>query len=985
MSTQLLSFDQILCALRRIRLRGVFWAAIKTFSACAWAVLALLWLFSVLAHLWPDLAWSQWFSVACAVVVLTLFCAFLVRWAWRFRDLLTVAQAVEAKKSGFADGLIATVQFSKDFSNQQPPELVTALAEQTAEKLRDCQVELHPRQIYGRAWLAMIALWGACLLIPNSIFSIHFKWLEEQAAISQSKQKGPLVADLSVHCTFPEHMQREPRLWENWVGDLKLPKGARLEVQARALEPVRAAQIQMGEQKIPLKIEDERKISGEWTLTEGGSWGFAVETLRGAQLDEGNLRKIVLEPDLPPTVTLLEPANDLELDDPTQIQIAYRAADDFGLSRIQAVLSLAGDDENPTNVPQLVELKREIESDDRIDLTQMDVQHGDRLAIFVEAFDNDSVDGPKRGTSVTRFVTIRSPRQKHHALTERLRQWEEDALTALANRVEGFDAENPNPVEPTGLRAKLVTETDGLSESMRQILLELKEDALTAEEIRLALLSHLNSFDDARMAEKSSMAQGVKEAALLHQNGLVVAQLEEMIVFLEAMNARMALEDMADLTRELQDARDNLKALIEAYRQNPNDALKAKIFRDIKRLQERMEEIRKRMAEMQQKMPEEFLNLDGLKKNDLQKGLEKSRNELNSLEKMLEEDRFEEALDALDKMSQALDELSNSLQKDMQDLHDETYPELQRALSELMDQTRDLMRQQDEVSEKTEALSKKEEEAQKELLEQELKDQFDKLVELASALRLEVEQIDPDSALGFLKVALNKTQLDVDDLWNFLSQKQPSQALEAAESALEQLQDISRYWQSGDRVSKGHATRGRDIDQEIVNELLKLLKQAHQKMKQQEQGMQELSQQQQDVADRAERLQQQLGEKQKEFGEMGQISDEPLSQAQEAMGRAKKRLQQGRAGQARPAQREASQALQGMMESLKQATKPQPADRPSRSQQNRSLAHERVQIPSADDHQSPEAFRKELLDAMKAEPVEGYREQVKHYYEKIVQ
>ena len=46
---------------------------------------------------------------------------------------------------------------------------------------------------------------------------------------------------------------------------------------------------------------------------------------------------------------------------------------------------------------------------------------------------------------------------------------------------------------------------------------------------------------------------------------------------------------------------------------------------------------------------------------------------------------------------------------------------------------------------------------------------------------------------------------------------------------------------------------------------------------------------------------------------------------------------------------------------------------------------ERVRIPGAEENEAPAEFREELLDAMKQKPPEQYREQVKRYYESLIQ
>ncbi len=86
-----------------------------------------------------------------------------------------------------------------------------------------------------------------------------------------------------------------------------------------------------------------------------------------------------------------------------------------------------------------------------------------------------------------------------------------------------------------------------------------------------------------------------------------------------------------------------------------------------------------------------------------QTALKKSQEHLSSIEDLLESGDLDKALEQLDELSNSLEAMSQQLKKDMEELHRQTNPELERALSELMDQTRDLMKAQDELRQDTHA------------------------------------------------------------------------------------------------------------------------------------------------------------------------------------------------------------------------------------------------------------------------------------------
>jgi ABC-type transporter Mla subunit MlaD len=114
-----------------------------------------------------------------------------------------------------------------------------------------------------------------------------------------------------------------------------------------------------------------------------------------------------------------------------------------------------------------------------------------------------------------------------------------------------------------------------------------------------------------------------------------------------------------------------------------------------------MEQLREKMAQLRQKLPEEFLNLEGLKGSELSETMAEGEQKLDDLEKMLEENRIDDAMKALDELSESLDAFDKLVNKDMETLNREGDPKRQQAISELMDKTRDLMKKQQELLDQT--------------------------------------------------------------------------------------------------------------------------------------------------------------------------------------------------------------------------------------------------------------------------------------------
>jgi soluble cytochrome b562 len=777
-----------------------------------------------------------------------------------------------------------------------------------------------------------------------------------------------------------------------------------VELRAVTLAPARAVSLRFGavdaaegQSEQVLVVKDGREVAGEFVITGETLWRFGVEDLEGQAQVEGVRRRIRLEADKVPEVVLKLPAEDLVLEDLRRVAVAFEARDDHGLTEVSVVVALAEDPEHPEKVPQPGVMGLRFAAEDEVDLSLVQAEPGDRLALFVEAWDNNGVDGKQRGVSATRYITVNSPQQKHFDLSERLRALVDQLVDALADRLEAeFYAAVP-PAAPLPTRiAALMKRTDGVVTALAGVVTDMTEDPLTPEEVRLALTGRLGGLETAVAEEKTvvepatvALERGDRTAVdqANKANAAVVDQLEQTIVLVEAMVARLALEDMAAMAEEIQAARERLKELVAQYKKNPDDAaLKARIMRDVKRLRDRINEMRARMAALQQKLPEEFLNLDGLEKGEVSKGLDETKDALNELEKLLDEGKIDEALAALEEMEKSLDELSGSLNKDMQDLHQQTNPEMQKALSELMDQTRDLMRQQKTLGEETEAAAKAEQEAQRKLLEEALGEKLAELDAKAAELAEKTAGLDPRDMPRMAEEELSHLNERVNSLRAALERKALMEALEMASRGNEHLDSLERFTQYDGRAGENRkkVKQSQQLGQEIEKGLADLINEARKKSGQGGEGEQlrDMAKRQQKLSEATRKLKERMEQK---AGDVPGLGDGPMKKAQgaaEAMQQAGESLGQQRPGQARPGQQQAESELQGLMEGLKQANKPQRAER--QQQSGREMSREKVEIPDAEAHQSPDAFRKDLLDAMKDKAPDQYREQVKRYYESLV-
>jgi hypothetical protein len=126
-----------------------------------------------------------------------------------------------------------------------------------------------------------------------------------------------------------------------------------------------------------------------------------------------------------------------------------------------------------------------------------------------------------------------------------------------------------------------------------------------------------------------------------------------------------------------------------------------------------------------------------------------------------------------------------------------------------------------------------------------------------------------------------------------------------------------------------------------------------------------------------------------------------LQEAQDGMGRAQERLGRGEPRGAQAGEDQAVEKLSQFQKSMEQMAKnqggkgqgqgmpmpwgdPQGDDEGEEDGNSDAMRHDRVEIPDAEASRGPQEFRKELLDAMKQQAPEKFKERVKQYYEELV-
>src|SRR5580692_2743376 len=406
------------------------------------------------AEFWPTLTAA--FAGALALVVLAR--GVLVP-ARALRDDRAAARRTGTLLPAMASDLLSAVELGEapsgpiDGRGAASPALVHAFREQVASALAPLApgglVSLGPAAralaVSGLVAAALIAALGAWPLAARGLRTlVHRPSRFEGAAVSAV----PVVGDVRVTYDYPAYTGLAPRTVEGSTGDIAAVKGTRVRIETHPLRPARRALLLLGETgevgEISAALSGD-VLTAELTLAEDGSYRFWLEPAFGRAIREERSHRLTAEPDAPPRVEILGPADRLELATPRPIEIGYSASDDFGLGAVELVYRIGDAPEQRLPLRDGAGV-RAVQGRTVWDPTSAGLAGAQRVAYHIEAHDRDEISGPKVGSSRTLYVVIQNPHQNLEDRLERQRDLLEKLIGDLAARLERDPAALPAAV-----------------------------------------------------------------------------------------------------------------------------------------------------------------------------------------------------------------------------------------------------------------------------------------------------------------------------------------------------------------------------------------------------------------------------------------------------------------------------------------------------------------------------------------------------------
>jgi soluble cytochrome b562 len=787
-------------------------------------------------------------------------------------------------------------------------------------------------------------------------------------------------------------------------GNIEGLKGSTLRFDAVTTKDIVKAEMVMNDgKKMPLKI-DGRKLQANLVLFQSQQYRITVEDAYGFH-NAPIVYELRVKPDGFPTVELLTPAEDLEVNGDEILTLEYSARDDFGISEVNLVAK-TGEREDKIRLQQNEAKQLIVRDQFKWDLGKLALRDGDEAAVHLEALDNDTISGPKLGISRTLRLRLKNLRGEHQQVADLIRELNTRMMNSLADHLE-----TPLPGDKDAARAKEAEKK--LEQNLADALKRTEEVMQRTEKDRLsdfATWSDLEALKRNLEFTKDDLLKKQEQAASdddkLKAHDQISSELERMSLLSEDIGKRLKAQEMAATAQDLARSQERLMDALEKLQSGDKNL--DSILKQLSELANLLSSLQQGLSQLAQQMPDDFMNMENMQSlgfNEMFSALDEIRKKL--MQGDLEGAR-QLARELFNQMASMVASLQNAQRSAMASSMGRMQGEMNRSANELQE----IAREQQDILLGTEDINKQA------LSERDsaLKGKLDRFLEKAKNELGQLTELfpdregpdDPNAATMLDEAGMN--QLLKNLIAKLLSKDFPGYA-EGDELARKEL---AKKRSSGQEAK---ANRAQKSLKDLKSELDALLGEPARALKDSAKAeLRDLTHRQDSLKERTQALHEKLESLFQLFPSLDPNILQNIGEAGTSMGNAKERLGQLDSRGAVPPEREAldrlSQSQQQMQSAMQQlAQRGQLGNMPMARlfRQGRFLPYgsltplpgmpkfpqfdidggfsgldtDKFHLPGKEDYKAPRNFREEILESLKQGVPPQMKDQIERYFKNL--
>lgn len=778
-------------------------------------------------------------------------------------------------------------------------------------------------------------------------------------------------------------------------GSLEGLRGSTVRLEADTSKEVVKAKLVLDQgREVPLKI-DGNKLQGNLVLFQAGRYQIEVEDALGFR-NKPIAYDLRIRPDGFPTVEILKPTEDLEVNGDETLSIEFTARDDFGVQDAAVVVKIG---ERQEKIPIKLDGVKKLIARERvdIDLGRLGLNEGREAIYNIEVHDNDTISGPKIGVSRGLRLTLKNIRGEHKQLADNIRDLSGRMINLLAEHLE-------RPADKGGADKDFEKKLGEMSKSVEEIMKRGEKDRLTdfATYSDLEALKRNLDFTKNDLLKREQQANGAdKEKA----RDDISTEMERMSLLAEDIGKRLKAEEVANSARDLMKGQERLMDALDKLRSGDKN-LDA-VLKQLSQMANLLNSLQQQLSQMATQLPEDFVNseaLQGLNFGDMQRMMDEIRKKLAQGDI---EGAMQLARDLFNQMASMVAALQGAQQSAMSSSMGRMQGEMMRSANELQQ----LAREQQDLLVDTEAANRR---ALTER-EKELKDKLDRFMAKAKTELGKMAEAFPDVEGGGPP---RENALD-DATVNNLVKEMIARLGQKDFSGFDQIMDMAQkeLSKTRSRQQEAKAAQAQAGLKDLKSELDQLLGIPPTALNDSEKsGIRDLERRQGTLKERTQQLNEKLESLFQLFPSLDPQITKNIKEAGGSMGQAQGKLGALDSKNAVPPERQAleqlSQSQQQMQSAMQQLAQRGQLGRMAVSRLFRmgrmlpsgelvplpgmpqfpqfdteggmtGLDTEKFRLPGKEDYRAPRSFREEILESLKQGVPRQMKDQIENYFKNL--
>ena len=815
---------------------------------------------------------------------------------------------------------------------------------------------------------------GAAFALAPHIMDVGVRSLiTERIPISKKHHriaaKAPVLGDITIQLKYPEYLERPDRELTSVSGGFVAPLGTSVTIQGRALVPA----AEKGEIFLPdggrsaMTVSRNGAVRGSFVVAEEGAFHIALGS-EGVWM-EGPARNIETERDGIPNIRLLRPTGSVELAAGDELILSFEAEDDHSLDHMDVVIRYGDDTELRKTIVRFADKVKRIKT--RYRWTPESIRLGEEteLMLELEAFDNDTILGPKPGRTDSLRIKFLTAQSRHLSALESQNETLDKLIDLLAYRLETPVPSSKQNEESKARFAIIRGQSEDLLAKTASLIGVLNRDSLTPKrvvdtfvQIRQDLSNQL--MFEARLYERETLGE-FKER--LGVDRVTRRLLERSIIRVDDLIIDQQLSRVVHTGGVLEAGRTELSRLLARYLETRSESVRRTLLDAIAKMEAEVEKLEKHLSQVRGKVGDAYINPSAVLHMDLLGSLAK-------LKALLAGDDVNNAVSLVRRMETDLGRLLAGLEGGLLSFRTERFGEGERFLGELLDRVISLESGQLQVRRETIALKR----AYQERLADAMRGKINPLV------KRQLKRVDRiKHLLKKLKVSPGSTFEEIlsrlKTMEGELTLALRQGDLDEARKVSEEIADAADEWlDAGNRPDRPVAEIAREAEG-LTKEVSNAYPRPKELLPNRDARLsQSRAVDQRALISKTRKLKGWIGKQNEEAKFLSTRALESLTQVTRRMARSVKHLEKTEIGDALEEQSAALDELARLREDLKRGDEVAPLEsRPV-------ILTGRVNLPDPDEFEVPPEFRDDILEAMRGDLPGQYEEAIKKYYERLV-